>query len=133
VFTIVSPMEDRGSPDENSLVVHTHIGGKKWMFTGDFGKDTERQILNSYTHLSVDILNDGLYESNTSTDAELIQSILQSYALISIDNNNIYGHPTPEVIQTLDDANVHVLRTDQDGAVIFRYEGDIGTFYKFLP
>lgn len=133
VFTIVSPMEDRGSPNENSLVVHTHIGGKNWLFTGDIGKETERQIMNTYTHLSVDILKVGHHGSNTSTDADFIQSIQPSYAFISVGENNMYGHPTPEVIQTLEDANVHVLRTDQDGAVIFRYEGDIGTFYKFLP
>src|SRR5699024_12595831 len=49
-----------------TTLFRSHIGGKNWLFTGDIGKETERQIMNTYTHLSVDILKVGHHGSNTS-------------------------------------------------------------------
>src|SRR5699024_1377964 len=113
VFTIVSPMEDRGAPNEKSLGVHDRIGGKIRVETGDFGKEKERQIMNKHTRSCVDILEVDHHRSNTSTDAGFIQSIQPPYACISVGENKMYGPPTPGVMQTLEAANVHVLRTDQ--------------------
>ncbi|HEX6593115.1 MAG TPA: DNA internalization-related competence protein ComEC/Rec2 [Bacillota bacterium] len=132
-FTVLSPLEDRDSPNENSLVIYTHVGGWSWLFTGDIGKETERQIIETYDNLSVDVLKVGHHGSDTSTDETFIATIQPVYALISVGENNMYGHPTPNVLQILEEANVHVLRTDRDGAVIFRYKNNKGTFYKYAP
>ena len=44
-------------------------------------------------------------------------------ALISVGQNNRYGHPTQETLDLLDSAGVHVYRTDQDGTITIVSDG----------
>ena len=44
-------------------------------------------------------------------------------AVISVAANNPFGHPDPSVLEALAQAQVEVLRTDQDGAVMERTDG----------
>src|SRR5699024_3029955 len=104
--------KDYRTPNENSLVLYTELGGMSWLFTGDAGKETEKAILTSYPTLSLDVLKVGHHGSNTSTDEYFIQETSPTYALISVGVNNSYGHPTEEVIQTLEDEGIVIYRTD---------------------
>lgn len=133
VFNILSPVKDTGSENENSLVINTDVGGKSWLFTGDIGVNTEKELLKTYPHLSADVLKAGHHGSKTSTSKEFVQHINPHYALVSAGENNMYGHPAPEVIDTLKEEDVVILRTDLQGAVIYRFKGEQGTFYHYLP
>ncbi|AIF43372.1 DNA internalization-related competence protein ComEC/Rec2 [Virgibacillus sp. SK37] len=133
-FKILGPKKDQNSSNANSLVVYGELGGESWLFTGDIGVEEERILLLDYPDLKVDILKVAHHGSNTSTDDEFIQQLRPKYALISAGKNNRYGHPTQEVINTLEKYEITVLRTDQDGAVQFRFKkGNQGTFYRQLP
>lgn len=133
IFKVLSPTKDSGSENENSLVIYTKIGGKTWLFTGDIGVETEKEIIKNYPALRVNVLKAGHHGSKTSTDKEFVNHIKPDYALISAGKNNRYGHPSTEVLETLDDAGVLTFRTDTQGAVIYRFKQDEGTFFKFLP
>lgn len=132
-FKVLSPIKDSGSENENSLVIYTKIGGKSWLFTGDIGVEIEKEIIKNYPTLTVDVLKAGHHGSKTSTDKEFVNHIKPDYALISAGQNNRYGHPSPEVLETLDDAGVLIFRTDTQGAVVYRFKQEEGTFFKFLP
>ena len=41
--------------------------------------------------------------------------------MISVGRNNLYGHPSPKVIERLEEAGSKIYRTDADGAVIFEF------------
>lgn len=131
-FFALAPFHNENSENDNSLVIFSELGGKFWLFTGDIGKDIERQIASEYD-LAVDILKVAHHGSNTSTDKDFLSTINPSVALIPVGVNNSYGHPTPEVIERLEEQGVKVFRTDQDGAVQYHYQKNIGTFSKFLP
>lgn len=132
-FHVVSPAEKRSTANENSLVMYTAIGGKSWLFTGDIGVNEEKEMIKFFRNLSVDVLKVAHHGSNTSTDKTFIKQIMPDYALISVGRNNTYGHPTAEVLETLETGNAFILRTDTDGAVQYHFKGDEGTFYKYLP
>ncbi len=51
------------------------------------------------------------------------QDLQPRYAVISVADNNPFGHPDPAVLEMLDQAGIKVLRTDQDGAVIVSSDG----------
>lgn len=70
---------------------------------------------------------------NTSTDKAFIKQLKPTFALISVGDKNRYGHPTMEVLETLTDEEVLLLRTDMDGAVQYRFKRGQGTFFKYLP
>lgn len=133
VFHVLAPAEDRGSTNENSLVIHTELGGKNWLFTGDIGKNEETELIQTYPDLSIDILKVAHHGSNTSTDSNFLRAIAPEWALISVGKDNSYGHPGQEVIRALKEENLTILRTDNDGAVQYFYQREAGTFYKYLP
>jgi competence protein ComEC len=41
-------------------------------------------------------------------------------AVISVGKNNRYGHPHETVLQRLEDCGARILRSDEDGTIIFR-------------
>lgn len=130
---ILSPQQDVYDDNENSLVLYTIFGGKRWLFTGDIGTRIEKEMIQRYPQLSVDVLKVAHHGSNTSTDQAFIQHIEPSYALISAGVGNSYGHPTADVLETLQSEGVYILRTDQDGAVQYQFTKKEGTFFKYLP
>lgn len=132
-FHVLSPTEDVGA-NENSLVLYTEIGGMYWLFTGDIYKNTENKIISHYNNLPVDVLKVAHHGSNTSTDEAFINKTKPSFALIPVGVNNRYGHPTLEVINRLEENSVTIMRTDEDGAIEFRFNNrSAGSFFKYLP
>jgi competence protein ComEC len=59
----------------------------------------------------------------TSTQPEFLARVAPQWAVISCGLRNRYGHPRQEVLEELQAASVHTLRTDIDGAVCFRLDG----------
>ncbi len=132
-FQAVGPKNNQYDANENSLVLFTQLGGKDWLFTGDIGKDREKEIIAAYPSLTLDVLKVGHHGSNTSTDPSFIQQINPDYALISVGRNNSYGHPTNEVIDTLTSEEIIIYRTDEHGAVQYFFtEDDDGEFQPFI-
>jgi competence protein ComEC len=129
----IAPVKDMGSANENSLVLLTVFGGKRWLFTGDLGVDGEREIMAAGPRLSADILKVGHHGSNTSTNRDFVKQLQPQYALISAGKNNSYGHPAKDVLETLKSEGVHILRTDKHGAVQFHFKNEQGTFTTYLP
>ncbi|RYG74751.1 DNA internalization-related competence protein ComEC/Rec2 [Lentibacillus lipolyticus] len=132
-FKILSPSVDNGSPNENSLVLYSVFGGKSWLFTGDIGKDTEQNILRTYPRLSAHVLKVAHHGSQTSSDPSFLQQINPEYGLISVGENNTYGHPHAQVLESLAKGSVTVYRTDENGAVEYHFRGNKGTFSTYLP
>jgi competence protein ComEC len=133
LFQVLGPTINQHSANENSLILYTNLGGKRWLFTGDIDKATEKELTNNYNQLRVDVLKVAHHGSNTSTDQQFIETIKPGYALISAGVNNSYGHPASEVLETLEDMQIQILRTDKDGAVQFKFKKNQGTFFKYLP
>jgi len=132
-FDVLSPLANEYDTDDNSLVLRSTFGENEWLFTGDISKTIERKIMAQYHESSIDVLKVAHHGSKTSTDPTFIRHFKPTYALISVGENNSYGHPNEEVIRTLEDENVHILRTDEYGAVQYIFTEESGTFFTFLP
>lgn len=133
MFTFLSPGVDRKGTNENSLVFQTKLGGKQWLFTGDIDMEAEKAIIHNYPQLQTDILKVAHHGSNTSSNPLFITSTKPQYALISVGKNNRYGHPSNEVLKLFESEDIYILRTDQSGAIMYRFTEDSGTFYQFHP
>ncbi len=131
-FYVLGPEIDHASSNENSIVMFTEFGGVNWLFTGDISKAEEWELVQIYPELSVDVLKVAHHGSSTSTDQNFLEVIDPKFALIPVGVNNSYGHPTAKVLETLEKWGVVILRTDQHGAVQFKYKSDGGTFFTFL-
>lgn len=129
-FQVLSPFGDEVEENSRSIVLYTNIGEYRWLFTGDLDIAGEERILKKYPSLEVDILKVGHHGSKTSTSEELLEITTPSIAIISVGENNRYGHPNDEVIERLE--NQIIFRTDELGMITYECKGGHGTFSSHL-
>lgn len=89
------------------------------LVTGDLPQVQERLLLSTHLLPDIELLVAGHHGAKTSTCAELLSALRPEIAIISVGDNS-YGHPTPEVLERLKEADVQVLRTDELGEIRIR-------------
>ena len=104
--------------NESSLVLYTELNSYSFLFMGDSTTKEESAIMNEYVLPKIDVFKVGHHGSKTSTSEKLIEQIRPQYAVISVGENNRYGHPTREVLDRLKESVLY--RTDLDGSITFR-------------
>ena len=108
--------------NDNSNVIYTELDGYKFMFMGDASITTEKEILNKYNLPDIDVLKVGHHGSKTSSGKEFIDKVNPNYSIISVGENNRYGHPNKEALNNLKDSKIY--RTDEDGSIIFKIKNN---------
>jgi competence protein ComEC len=121
--------------NDDSLVLRRHYGERTLLLPGDAEKDAEREILaeNNAKTMQADILKAGHHGSKNSTMPDFLMAVSPRVAIISAGEDNAYGHPSPELLKRLDSAHVHVLRTDQNGAVHVLTDGERVEVRCYVP
>ena len=109
--------------NDNSNIIYIELNSYKFIFMGDAGVTTEKEILNKYNLPDIDVLKIGHHGSKTSSGKEFIDEINPKYSVISVGKNNRYGHPNKEVLENLKDSNIY--RTDKDGSIMFKIKNNI--------
>lgn len=97
-----------------SLVVRITVRGVRTLFTGDLSAAAEARILAAGTDLSADVLKVPHHGSGDADPAFLVASGAR-VALISVGEDNGYGHPAQRLLTWLARAGMRVHRTDTEG------------------
>lgn len=111
--------------NDASIVARLDYGDTSFLFTGDATKEIERELLGLHDVLDSDVLKVGHHGSDTSTSSEFVSAVSPSIAVISVGKGNSYGHPTKNVLDTLSDQTVRVLRTDEVGTIRLMSDGSL--------
>ena len=128
VITILAPNKKYDNPNDASIAFTIQNGNNKFLFTGDAGENAEKDILNSDLDISADVYKVGHHGSKYSTSEKFFEEVNPAYAVISCGENNSYGHPHAETLNTLRSYGVEVYRTDEDGTIIATSDGKNITF-----
>lgn len=72
----------------------------------------------------VDVLKVAHHGSDDAGLGNLLDQARPQLAVISVGEDNPYGHPTPATLATLARRRVPTLRTDEDGAIVIDVEGN---------
>src|SRR3989344_2727163 len=127
VIDILFPDRDVSSwsTNEGSVVAQLRYGATSIMLTGDATSETEKIILasNPQKEVKSKILKVGHHGSRSSTSAAFFRAVAPDYALVSLGKGNSYGHPHPEVLETLGEFGAKVFRTDLLGTIILKSDG----------
>jgi len=115
-------------PNNSSIVLRVEYGATSFLFTGDAERLEEQKILDSGYTLKSTVLKVGHHGSGSSTTYPFLREVMPEYAVISVGENNSYGHPAEDTISRLRDADVKVFRTDMQGDVICTSDGETVTF-----
>ena len=105
--------------DENdaSLILKFSIYGQSFLMTGDISKNVEQKILD--LPLQSVVLKVAHHGSNTSTHESFLKRVQPSYAIISVGQDNRYGHPSKETIRRLEKMNIPYFLTSRDKTIWF--------------
>jgi len=132
-FLILNPSESMGERNDQSIVLQAAIGGKKWLFTGDLGIEGENTMVRKITDFDIDVLKVGHHGSKYSSSDLFLERTNPDFAVISVGEKNRYGHPGEEVIKRFEERGIRIFRTDKDGAIIYKFTGNSGTFTTQFP
>ena len=110
--------------NNQSLVMRMQYGRNVLLFTGDAEKPAEYDMLNRGLLGPCDAVKAGHHGSRTSSSDPFVRQIKPDYSVISVGENNRFGHPSADIIQRYTRIGAQVLRTDVEGAVIFRLDGE---------
>jgi competence protein ComEC len=116
---IASEMVAPSAMNNDSLVLRMQYGNETFLLPGDAEKQVEREILseNSPEAMRSDVLKVGHHGSKNSTTPEFLAVVQPRFGIISAGEDNLFGHPSQELLERLENAGVRILRTDRDGAV----------------
>ncbi|MEM7132703.1 MAG: DNA internalization-related competence protein ComEC/Rec2 [Chloroflexota bacterium] len=116
-------LEGEESKNENSLVIKLVYGEFSVLLTGDAGRPSEAEWLESGSELASTVLAVGHHGSSTSTSEAFLQAASPSIAVIQSGEENRFGHPHEEVLEVLDGRVV--LRNDIHGRVHIWSDGAV--------
>ncbi|PZE22751.1 DNA internalization-related competence protein ComEC/Rec2 [Paenibacillus xerothermodurans] len=132
--------------NEASVVFLMEMLGTRFLFTGDIDQAAEASIIHALANdeaqpkaaaqasqpaaaqreqtqtqqRQVDVLKVAHHGSKTSSSAQWLDFWRPSVAVMSVGAHNTYGHPSPQVVDRLEQREMEVLRTDLHGEVQMR-------------
>lgn len=131
-LVVQHPFEVMPADNAGSLALQGTFGGLNFLFMGDLDQIGEQKILAAHPRLRTDVLKLGHHGSKTATAANFLTQVHPQVAIISAGRHNRYGHPSPETLQTLRQAQVPWLSTQQRGMIRYVYRGKRGTWQTKL-
>ena len=120
---ILAPVKDYEDHNNYSVVCRFNYGQSSFLFTGDIEQLAERDIVDSETDISADIIKIAHHGSNTSSLKVFLQNVDPKYAVISVGSENDYGHPNTQTLELLRLLEIDVYRTDYHGNIAMYTDG----------
>jgi len=111
--------------NEYSVVLRVEFGATSFLFAGDAGAKSEIEQLSSGLPLEAEVLKVGHHGSSASSSQEYLDAVNPQYAVISCGEDNSYGYPHSETMQKLNEMDIKVYRTDENGTIIFTSDGQL--------
>jgi competence protein ComEC len=119
-LTVLHPSPgERGGGNERSVVLRAETGRHRVLLTGDLGAPGEARLLARHPgeELAADVLKVGHHGSRGATSGAFLDAVKPRLALISAGPGNLYGHPSPVVLDRLARRGVRALSTDRAGMI----------------
>jgi competence protein ComEC len=109
---VLGPMRRYASPNDQSLVLLADVQERTVLLPGDIEMIAQHEL----GTVRADVLKVP-HQGAATSDLGWLRSVQATTAVVSV-GPNTFGHPSPGVVEALEDAGAIVLRTDQDGDVV---------------
>ncbi|MDP3147664.1 MAG: DNA internalization-related competence protein ComEC/Rec2 [Ignavibacteria bacterium] len=111
--------------NDRSGIMKIVYGKNSFLFVGDAHVKMENYLTARWNNfLDVDVLKAGHHGSKTSSGENFLNFVKPNISLISVGEQNKFGHPSQVVLDRLRNLNSQLLRSDEEGAVILQSDGD---------
>lgn len=110
--------------DRSGIIKIVH-GKTSFLFVGDAHLKMENYLTSHWNNfLDSDVLKIGHHGSKTSSGENFLNFVAPEISLISVGEQNKFGHPSQIVLERLTKLNSKLMRSDVEGAVILQSDGD---------
>ena len=123
---VLGPVDNYAETNDTSIVLMVTFGDTRFLFTGDMETAAENDMVDYWSSdfdWNVDVLKVGHHGSSTSSGYRFVYETDPEYAIISVGEDNSYGHPHEEVVSRYQDAGIPMFRTDELGHIIVTSDG----------
>ena len=90
------------------------------LITGDLSQMAEYRLLSRHDLEQIEILVAGHHGAQSSTSRALLERTQPAAVVISVGQDNSYGHPAQQTLARIRDVGAAIYRTDEDGTIIIR-------------
>ena len=113
------------SANNDAVVLRLTYGSISFLLTADIEAETEALLVSRDMDIRSTVLKAAHHGSKTSSTAGFINEVGPAAALISVGDNNSFGHPNSDVLSRLTDqtSGQNLYRTDLNGDVEFVTDG----------
>ena len=129
------------SRNNDSIALRFQFGDRAFLLTGDIEAPAEDAMLdrgdnrsqNLREKLQADVVKVAHHGSRTSSTQGFIAATRASFAVISVGQTSVFGHPNMDVVERWRASGAQVLTTGRSGTITFSTDGrDLGlrTFVK---
>ena len=123
-LTVLAPLPDDDFDDLNdySVVCRLDYRKRSFLFTGDLTEKGEKALLGRNADIKADVLKVGHHGSAHSSSREFLAKVRPGIAVISVGEQNDYGHPAEEAVKRLE-RYAEVITTAENGDISIYTDG----------
>ena len=125
VLQVLHPGEPLlSSLNDTSIILKVTFGQVSFLLTGDAEEAAEKELLERGYNLRSTVLKVAHHGSETGSTSAFIGAVRPEVAVITVGENNSYGHPEAKVLELLQEYGVAIYRTDRHGTVVVITNGE---------
>lgn len=128
-----TPNENPSAPSANndSMVLRLALGQCSVLLTGDIERRAEAAILLRQADLRGDVVKVPHHGSKTSSTVYFVKATHARFAIISVGQTSIFGHPSAEVVKRWRASGAEVLTTGKSGTISVMTDGRLVELQTF--
>lgn len=111
--------------NNRSMVMRLDYKNISFLLTADLEAEGERRILDQGYDIDADVIKAPHHGSLTSSTPEFVKKVSPRYTVFTVGYANRFGFPRKEVIARYRGVNAEILRTDMNGAITFKTDGNV--------
>ena len=117
--------DDPSAPSRNndSVTLRLVFGNRKVLMTGDIEARAEAAIVNSSQAVDADVVKVPHHGSRTSSTDAFVNATHPRFAVISVGQRSMFGHPNEDVVDRWRASGAQVLTTGNSGTITIRTDG----------
>ena len=123
IIQILGPVKKYDDTNNTSIVLKVVFGETSFLFTGDMEREAEIDLIEAEADVKANVLKVGHHGSESSTSYRFLKEVAPEYGVISVGEDNSYGHPHEDPLSRLRDADVKVFRSDEVGDIFCTSDG----------
>ena len=122
--TFIAPNATYDTPNNASLGLLIEHGNNTFLFTGDAEEEAEQDIISNGINIKADVYHAGHHGSRSSSSENFLDAVSPSFSVISCGEDNSYGHPHAQTLNSFRSRNIQVFRTDEQGTIVATSDGN---------